>query len=291
MPGLSRFARKSLTRRRLSLSKHVHNFVDRDLEKLYLFRCAAALCLFTLSAGDAQAASREEARLTQVIRDVTLLSSDSETRPALAGEKVGEGAALRTGRASRAELTFTDQTVTRVGGNTTLGLGKAARIFELSNGAILMQVPKAADKAKVKIGAATAVIRGTTSLLEHNPSGYIKFIVLQGTGRMHLNRWGESVLIRAGQMLILNPKAKQLPEAVDIDLERLLKTCRLITDFPPLPHGALLARAADDQRNRKTKGKFIDTNLVIFGRGTLVSLVDPANEQPTPSPSPALSPK
>ncbi len=80
-----------------------------------------------------------------------------------------------------------------------------------------------------------------------------------------------------GQMLIVNPKGKGLPEPVDVDLDRLMKTSLLITGFGPLPSLDLIAQAILAQTKMKNDGGLIETNLVIFGGGTLVSKLDPTN--------------
>jgi hypothetical protein len=77
-------------------------------------------------------------------------------------------------------------------------------------------------------------------------------------------------------MLITNPDAKSLPDPVDVDLERLMKTARLIIDFPPLGSEKLIAKESEKQQRAKSKRGLIDTNLVIFGKGTVVSLTNPA---------------
>jgi hypothetical protein len=77
-------------------------------------------------------------------------------------------------------------------------------------------------------------------------------------------------------MLITNPDAKSLPDPVDVDLEWLLKTARLIIDFPPLGSQKFIAKESEKQQRAKSKKSLIDTNLVIFGKGTLVSLTNPA---------------
>jgi coproporphyrinogen III oxidase len=46
----------------------------------------------------------------------------------------------------------------------------------------------------------------------------------------------------------------------------------------------LIESEEQKQLNLLAKGTYIPSNLVIFGRGTLVTLVNPA---PTPSPKPA----
>ena len=107
---------------------------------------------------------------------------------------------------SRAELIFTDQTLARLGANTVFSFNEGTRNLELSGGAMLLQVPKNAGGAKINTATVTAAITGTTIMLEFHPDAFIKFIVLEGTGRIFLNAHiGESVLLHAGQMLIVSP--------------------------------------------------------------------------------------
>src|SRR4029077_8831621 len=87
-------------------------------------------------------------------------------------------------------------------------------------------------------------------------------------------RLGESVLVGPGQMVIVNPNAKRLPDPVHVDLKRLVQTCLLITEFAPLASQPLILQEIQNQeRNRD----LIATNMVIYGRGTLVSVSDPTN--------------
>ncbi|HEX4796520.1 MAG TPA: FecR domain-containing protein, partial [Humisphaera sp.] len=231
-----------------------------------------------LPLGLLQAAQLKEARVTQVVHDVKVLPKQAAPHPAAVSETVRNGAAVRTGADSRSELTFHDATITRLGANTIFSFDEGTRNLELGGGAILLQVPKNAGGAKITTAAVTAAITGTTVLLEYHPDSYVKFIVLEGVGRMYLkDHPGESVLVHAGQMLITKPNAKHLSDPVDVDLERLVETCLLITEFPPLPNFPLIAQAMQRQSQRKAEGGFLNTNLVIFGRGTLVSLVDPTS--------------
>ena len=102
------------------------------------------------------------------------------------------------------ELTFTDQTIARLGANTIFSFDGGTRDMDLRGGAMLLRVPKGAGGAKITTAAVTAAITGTTVLLEYNPKGYVKFIVLEGTARIFLRGvLGESVLVSAGQMLML----------------------------------------------------------------------------------------
>ncbi|MBA2521973.1 MAG: hypothetical protein H0V25_01460, partial [Solirubrobacterales bacterium] len=58
-------------------------------------------------------------------------------------------------------------------------------------------------------------------------------------------------------------------------INRILATSLLIRGFPPLRNEPLLANSVRQQLAQKAIGELIDTNLVIFGRGTLVTLTDP----------------
>ena len=223
------------------------------------------------------AAEPREATVTQVVGEVELLPIGGQSKLAALNDRVGAVTEVRSSSDSRAEFMFTDQTMARLGGNTIFSFDKRMRNLDLTDGAILLRVPKGAAGMTVKVGAVTAAVTGTTAIIEFHPQGSLKFISLEGTARLYLKRRpGESVLVRPGQMLITNPEAKSLPDGVDVDLARLLNTSRLIVDFPPLSSGNLIAKEIEKQQRAKSKRTLIDTNLVIFGKGTLVSLTNPA---------------
>ena len=99
----------------------------------------AAIYLIGTAAGVASllfAADQKQARVTEVIHDVRLLAGQTAARPATVNDTVREGTAVRTGTDSRAELTFLDQTLTRLGANTVFSFGAAARTYDLGSGAI-----------------------------------------------------------------------------------------------------------------------------------------------------------
>ncbi|PYK18136.1 MAG: hypothetical protein DME55_07610, partial [Verrucomicrobia bacterium] len=60
----------------------------------------------------------QQARVSQVIQDVRVLETHGAPRPAAVNDKVTQVMGVRTGVESRAELTFTDLTITRLGANT-----------------------------------------------------------------------------------------------------------------------------------------------------------------------------
>ncbi len=245
--------------------------------------------------GSTNAAELKEARVTQIVRDVKLLPNAAPARPASVNDQVRDGTAVRTGIESRSELMFTDATLARLGANTIFSFTEGTRNLELTDGAMLLRVPKNAGGAKINTAAVTAAITGTTIMLEFHKNSYIKFIVLEGTGRIFIpNRVGESVLVHAGQMLITKPNAKNLPSPVDVDIRKLMKTSRLIRGFGKMGSEDLIAQTEAEQDEEREGGELYETNLAIYGAGTTIILDDlrhvqtigtteRARQAPTPS--------
>jgi len=252
------------------------------MKNLLLFAGGAVGCL-ALGAAPLLAQSSgvlKEARVTQVVKDVKLVPSRAEPRPATTSDIVRGDTAVRTGVESRAELTFGDLTIARLGANTIFSFNDGTRTVDLKDGAILLRVPKNSGGAKIQTAAVTAAITGTTVIAEYHPKSYAKYLVLEGVMRVYLKKvLGESILLHAGQMIILNPNATRLSEPVDFDLERLLQTSLFIQGFRPIPSFPLMAGEQQKQLELKAAGELIDTNLVIFGRGTLVTMVPPIDPQ------------
>lgn len=117
------------------------------------------------------AAQKKEARVTQIIRDVHLLPPGASPRPASLNDYVVTGTAVRTGTDSRTELTFADQTLTRLGANSVFSFSAGGKNFDLANGAMLICVPKESGTTQVKVGGATAAVTGFTAMFEHHAKG------------------------------------------------------------------------------------------------------------------------
>ena len=237
----------------------------------------ALACVFA-SAGSTIAAELKDATITQIVNDVQLRPRQAATRSGVLNDSVPSDTEVHTGINSRAELTFADQTSARLSANTIFSFNNETRNLDLTEGAMLLRVPKRMRGATITTGAVTAAINGATVIAEYRQNAYTKFISLEGTPRVYLKRrWGESVLVQPGQMLITNPNPKGgLANPVDVDLHRLLTTSVLITDFPPLASQNLIAKETEKQQRAKSRKTLIDTNLVIVGKGTVVSLANPA---------------
>ncbi|HAF02414.1 MAG TPA: hypothetical protein DIT76_00600 [Spartobacteria bacterium] len=212
-----------------------------------------ALAAIVLLAGYVIAADppKKEARVTQIIHEVKLLPFDAPPRPAAENEQVSENTAVRTGDESRSELTFEDLTITRLGANTIFSFNKAGRSGRLDSGSILLRVPKDSGGAEFRTRAVTVGITGTTVIFESTRLGNSKLITLEGGARLTLIKHPKEFAdVRAGQMLSVKAGATKLPAPEDVDLDQIIKTHPLLTDFPPLPSQDLILAAIKNQQAR-----------------------------------------
>jgi hypothetical protein len=126
------------------------------------FILTIASLAFALASGlnEVSAGELQEAKVTQVIQDVRVHPSNESSRPAIVNDNVRNGTAVQTGVKSRSELTFKDQTITRLGEKTIFSVGGGARSIDLGSGEFLLYAPKKAGGAKIKMGPVTAAITG-----------------------------------------------------------------------------------------------------------------------------------
>jgi len=200
-----------------------------------------ALISVTSLFNKAVAADFEQARVTQVVQDVKVLPSSGTSRQAAVNETLHKGSAVQTGVKSRSELTFQDQSITRLGEKTIFNVGGGARTIELGSGQFLLYVPKNSGGAKVKMGSVTAAITGTTVLGNVQPNGIVEFTVLEGSANVKLDSVGQCVRIHAGQKVTYDPITGRLGDPVDVDIQKQLST-PLVSDFHQLPSAGLINR-------------------------------------------------
>jgi hypothetical protein len=214
--------------------------------RAFLMMMSLAFALASWLPNEVDAGELKEAKVTQVIQDVKLLPSNAVPRPAAINDNVRKGTAVRTGVQSRSELTFKDQTITRLGEKTIFSVGEGARTIDLSSGQFLLYVPKGSGGAKVKMGAVTAAITGTTVLGNVNPNGTTTFTVLEGSACIRLDKVGQALMVHAGQRLTFDPVANRLEDPVDVDLSQVL-TDPLVRDFRRLPSAPLIEHEVQRQ--------------------------------------------
>ncbi|MEP7015166.1 MAG: FecR domain-containing protein [Verrucomicrobiota bacterium] len=227
------------------------------------------------------AADPKEGRFTQVIRDVRLLASKTAARPAAVNDSVSSGSAVRTGDESRAEITFADQTLTRLGANTVFSFGREAHTYDLGSGAVLMYAPEKAGEVKIRMSAATAAVSGFTAMIETHAKGWNKFIMLHGKGGISFNGVSrEPCQLHDGQMIAWQPHPSQCPPVLDIDLSKLVRG-KLIKGFKqPLPEMKIILTQISNQQTSPPSGGLVDptSSDKIDQRAA----TDPHNNAPPP---------
>jgi hypothetical protein len=202
--------------------------------------------LFLIAASSAVAA--KEARVTQVVHDVKLLPSEAKPRAAELNAKVDEDTGVRTGADSRSELTFPDMTITRLGSYTIFSFNKGGRNVDLGSGTLLVRVPKDSGGGHINTAGCSVGVTGTTLILDAQRSGRNVLAVLEGGARLSLRKYPQEMkYVRGGQMLDVPPGAKTLPEPRDFDVDKLMHSHPLITNFPPLPSRDLIYASRPSQ--------------------------------------------
>ena len=249
----------------------------------------------------------QQARVSQVIQDVRVLETHGAPRAAAVNDKVTQGMGVRTGVESRAELTFTDLTLTRLGANTVFSFKQGAREIDLTSGAVLLQIPPKAPAVKVSTSAVTAAITGGTALFAKGPP--TKFMVLEGIGTFYPTGHPErAATINGGEMMTMTADGRMTkPEKFDVKL--VLKTSRLIKDFPPLENMPLVMAVVDLQLAEQqlaglnsqalardlvdvigTTDQNANANPVVLVRNSTPSPTPPPPTPPPPTPPPPTPP-
>ena len=194
------------------------------------------------------------ARVTQVIKDVKLLGAQGAQRSAAISDDVREGTAVRTGTDSRAELTFTDLTITRLGANTVFSFNAGARQLDLGGGAVLVEVPRNGAAVKINTAAVTAAITGGTALFEYHKGMPAKLLILEGKGqfcsKIHPD---ECVTVGPGEMAMMTIDGR-ITQPTKFNAKVVMKTSKLIVGFPPLANEDLILAVIERQLAEQSEG-------------------------------------
>jgi hypothetical protein len=219
----------------------------------------------------AAAAPLESAEVTIVVNDVRIYRGSDSSKSASVGERVSGKDDLHTGRRSRAELTFPDKSLTRIGANSIFSFSSGSRDMEIKQGSFLLQAPKDAGGATIRTATVTAAITGTTTLMEYNPGQWIKFITLEGTAKLKMNSGGGFVDVPAGKMIFMKLSDKKIPLPIMINIQRLIKTSNLLgNDFRELSPEAVdfIKKTIADQNQARNAGEVTPAGVINDGPTT-----------------------
>ncbi len=234
------------------------------------------------------AAENKEGRVTEIHHDVRILASQAASRPAAVNDNVRAGTAVRTGDESRAEITFNDQSLARLGANTVFSFSGGAKTYDLGSGAILMTAPEGAGELKIRTSAATAAVSGFTAMFEHHPKGWSKLIILHGNAKVSFpNLNNEPCRLGDAQMIMWPPKPQTCPTVYDVDISKLLHG-KLVKGFKnQLPeHDILLNIVRNNEANPPSGGLKDPTGIEIVDKRAAAEDHSPPPSPPMHSPPP-----
>jgi len=215
------------------------------------------------------------------------------TRPAEVGDLIKGGRLISTGKASRAELLFNDNTITRLGANSIFTFRTGSRNVHLSSGFILLHTPKGNGGATITTPTATATVLGTTIMLSVLPDGGVKMLILEGTGTLAYH--GQTETLKAGQVSIFTP-GQGISVPTTIDLKKLTETSSMLKSFSgPLGSEQEIQDAIEAQQHLLASGELNisgDANGLQFVTDSgAASAIQSQSRQPQSTPPPTAPPQ
>lgn len=161
--------------------------------------------------------------------------------------------------------------------------------MEIGQGSFLLQVPKNAGGATIRTATVTAAITGTTTMMEYNPGQWIKFITLEGTAKLRMNRGGNFVEIPPGQMIFMRADANRIPRPIMINVQKLMRTSKLTgRQFRPLAPETMqmVAQTIREQNDARNSGEVSPAGLINGGP----TIRGGGGRNPDPSGAPGQNP-
>lgn len=156
---------------------------------------------------------------------------------------------VRTGRASRVELTAKDKTITRVGANTTFSFAANGREILLEKGGVLFHSPAGAGGGTIKHGGSTAAVLGTTVICQVMPDGSFKVLALEGRVKVTLQNQ-QSLTLTPGQLVVMNIDGLSHRGVTHFDLASVSSRSLLVAGFAkPVASLPLINAAIQAQPN------------------------------------------
>ncbi len=221
------------------------------------------------------------------------------------GASLAPGSTLTTGSKSKTQVTIgAHGSLARAGSKTDLVLQNDSSLT-LRQGIMLASSGKRTlgrESVVVDTPEVKSSVKGTM-LIAYQPDVFVKITCIEGSVTVKLKALlGEFVRLRAGQMVIIDPASKTLPQEVEVDLRELSATSGLLgADFPALNAAPGLERAVARQDKGIGQGEMLRTPLVLEGAGLTVTLqtdagvdprraVDPGPDPESPPPPPLRNP-
>jgi hypothetical protein len=240
------------------------------------FLAAGLISCASLLAG--AAVPLTESTFTEVIREANVVAADSKAvTPAKTSALFKAPDFVRTGSASRVELTAPDHTITRVGANTVFTFDTGERSLRMESGSVLFHAPKGVGGGAVRFRGTAAAVLGTTMICTVLPDGSFKVLDLEGHVEVTLAN-GKSLTLNPGEMVIVRPAGDAFEPVMVFNLGEVVPHLILIRGFStPLPSLPLIEAAIQAQDALIAAGKisaFVSPMMTEFGLELVIKLPD-----------------
>ena len=204
-----------------------------------------------------------ESTFTEIIREANVVAATSKsTTPAVTNMIFHAPDLVRTGPASRVEMTAPDQTITRVGANTVFTFEPGGRNIQLEKGSVLFHPPTGVGGGTVKYSGTAAAVLGTTMVCVVLPDGHFKILDLEGHVKVSLKN-GLYIYLEAGQMVIVSADGEEFSDLLVFNLAELVSRLELVVGFSqPLSSSPLIITAIQLQNDQINAGTLL--HLVSF---------------------------
>jgi hypothetical protein len=197
-----------------------------------------------------------ESTFTEIINDAKVVAASTQAAtPAKTNELFKAPGLVRTGPASRVELTAADNTITRIGANTVFTFEPTGRSIYLERGSILFHAPTGKGGGAIKHGGASAAVLGTTIIGAILGDGSFKIMVLEGQCLVTL-RNGSTLTLNAGQFVVIAPDGNSFGQgAQTFNIGQLVSRLLLVQGFSnPLSSLQLINDAIQQQNTAIANG-------------------------------------
>lgn len=175
----------------------------------------------------ARADSLHQASVSEAVNSVSYQASASAPqKPATTGTVIHTNNIVRTGVQSRAELQFSDKTVTRLGANSVFTFDAQGQKLNLEEGSMLFSKPKETSAFQISTPAATCAISGTTGFMQAHNHSFL-FGLLEGHSKIVVN--GVTYTVAGGNLLVVS--ADGSVHLLNFDIVSFLKHAGLYTKF------------------------------------------------------------
>ncbi|HEV7405091.1 MAG TPA: hypothetical protein VGO11_19260 [Chthoniobacteraceae bacterium] len=182
------------------------------------------------------------------------------------------GAAFTTGAQSKSELTL-PKGLARVGEHAAVETSAGG--LALRQGVTLVASAPGQFRKTIEVRAPgyRLKVKGTVQVA-FEPGRSLKVVVLEGNVTVALDSLaGEYESLRPGQMLVINPSDRRLPEPVEVDVQRLAATSTLVgKGFSELATAGNIKAVTGQQVIGLQRGDLQTTDLLLRGLDNSVEI-------------------